>query len=209
MTYPYQLTMRNPLLVAAVAVLLTGCANRPDAVYELANKTDANVGLLTQQLHQIASDSSELYGKRVDNIARQAHVTSAGRAKLDADLWLTKKVGDGDDLVVMNDLKESLKLFSDAAASVESADKARRDQLAAARVKIDEITEPLGKVTSALTALAKQESTQERAKIVVAFGKEVREDVKKQLDDGSSSSNAAKALIDKIKAASVPPTLTK
>lgn len=197
------------LLATAIASSLAGCANKPDAVYELASKTDANVGLLSAQLHQIARDSNELYDKRADNIARQWRATAQGRATLDADVWLTRKVGDGGDLAVMDDLKKSLHLSDEAVAAVESADKARREQLATAKVKIDEKTEPLGKVTSALGALASHESAQERAKLVAGFGKEVRDDVKKQLDDGTASSNAAKALVDKVKAASAPASATK
>jgi len=195
---------RRACLAVAASAVSAGCANRPDAVYELANKTDANVGLLAAQLHQIARDSDELYDKRAANIARQAQVTAQARGRLTADLWLTKKVGDGSDLTLMDDLKDWLSQADQLARSAQDADKTRREALAAAKERIDEKTVPLGKVSSALSALAKRETAEERAKLIAGFGKEVRDDVKKELDDGAASSNAAKALLDHIKGAAAP-----
>lgn len=192
------------LVSIVAAVLLTACASQTNAVDELANKTDANVGLLSAQLRQMVRDNDELYDWRVANIAREARVTAQVRARFAGDLWLTKKVGDSSDLSLMEELEDWLRQADELATSVEDADKVRRAELAAAKQKIDAKTEPLGKVSSALSALAKRESAQERAKFMASFGKEVRDDVKKQLDDGAESSNAAKALLDHIKGAAAP-----
>lgn len=194
----------TPLLAAAAMVLLTGCASRPSAVYELANKTDANVGLLAAQLHQIAQDAKALYDRRATHIAQQARESAQARVRLTTDLWLTRKVGDGGDLALMDELEDWLTQADKLAADAEVADRARREEIAAAKVKMDEKTEPLGKASSALSALAQRESARERAKLIAGFGKEVRDDVKKQLDDGSASSNAAKALLDQVKHPTAP-----
>lgn len=191
-------------IAAAGSMALAGCASTPDAVYELANKTDANVGLLSAQLHQIALDSSELYDRRASNIAWQASATAQMRIRFTTDLWLTRKVGDADDLALMGDLEDWLKQANDLAASAEEDDKTRRAQLAAGKVKIDEKAVPLGKVANALSALATRETAKERAKMIASFGKEVRNDLKKQLDDGSTSSNAAKALLVQAKVFAAP-----
>lgn len=188
--------------ITAIALLagLGGCASTPEPVLQLAEKSSANAGVVGARLRQLAEASDALYASRAANVADLHAVNAAERASLDYDLALTRKVGQSADLTLMKDLQawavEVDKLFAQSAG----AEKTLRDELTAAQVKIDAKAQALQKVAQTLTSLAQQESAGDRARLMAAFAKEVRDDVKKQLDDGSESANAAKALLNQLKA---------
>jgi hypothetical protein len=188
--------------IAVIAALawLGGCASTPEPVLQLAEKSSANAGVVSARLRQLADASDALYANRAANISHLHAVNASQRASLEYDLALTRKVGQEADLALMKELQawtaEVDKLFADAAG----AEKTRREELAAAQVKIDTRSHALQKVAQTLSSLAQKESAGERAKLLAAFASEVRDDVKKQLEDGSASSAAAKDLLDHLKA---------
>ena len=190
------------LRIAVIAALacLGGCASTPEPVLQLADKSSANAGVVSARLRQLADASDALYASRAANISHLHAVSANQRASLNYDLALTRKVGQDADLALMKEMQTWTasvdQLFADAA----DAEKTRRDELAAKQVKIDTRSQALQKVAQTLSSLAKEDSTGERARLLAAFAGEVRDDVKKQLDDGSASSTAAKALLDQLKA---------
>jgi hypothetical protein len=190
---------RRTFLIAAF-VLLGGCASTPEPVLQLAEKSSANAGVVSARLRQLADASDALYASRAANISHLHAVNANQRASLEYDLALTRKVGQDADLALMKDVQawtaEVDKLFADAAG----AEKTRRDELAAAQTKIDAKSQALQKVAQILSTLAQKESASDRARSLAAFATEVRDDVKKQLDDGSASATAAKKLLDHLKA---------
>ena len=197
-----------PHLLALVSVTVTtGCANTPQSALDLAEKSSANVGVVSARLDQIAADSNDLFARRVANISRLNATVTSQRAQLDYDIALTVKVGEDADIALMKDLQawvaDSNKIFSDA----EAATKQRQDQLVGAQQKLDTKRTALQSVAQTLAALSKKESLTDRVKLIKDFSVEVRDDAKKQLDDGSKSSTAAKALLDKIKGST--PTVVK
>lgn len=192
--------INHRIAVIAALAYLGGCASTPEPVLQLAEKSSANAGVVSARLRQLADASDALYANRVANISHLHAVNSSQRASLEYDLALTRKVGQEADLALMKELQawtaEVDQLFADAA----EAEKTRRAVLAAAQVKIDTRSQALQKVAQTLSSLAQKESASERAKLLAAFASEVRDDVKKQLEDGSASSAAAKELLDHLKA---------
>lgn len=188
------------IAVIAALACLGGCASTPEPILQLAEKSSANAGVVSARLRQLADASDALYANRAANISHLHAVSASQRASLQYDLALTRKVGQEADLALMKELQawtaEVDQLFADAAG----AEKTRREELAAAQVKIDTRSQALQKVAQTLSNLAKKETAGERAKLLAAFAGEVRDDVKKQLEDGSASSAAAKELLDHLKA---------
>lgn len=190
----------HPFCRVAFAVLaLSGCASTPDSVHELAGVTSANVGVLGARLRQVTDESNRLYARRVENVA-QLHADNARtRAEYSYDLALTKKSGDKDDLDLIEELEawvaEVDKIFADSA----NAGKERREALLAGQVRIDTKTQALQKIAESLSALAREASRAERVKAFQKFASEVAKDVKKELDSGSDSANAAKKLLDEVR----------
>jgi hypothetical protein len=189
---------KHVAFLAALACF-AGCASTPEPVLELAEKSSANVGVVSARLRQLSDQSGALYANRAANISHLHAVNATQRAHLEYDLALTRKVGQEADLALMKDLQdwtaEVDRIFSESAG----AEKARREELLVARASIDTRTQALDKVAQTLSALAQKESAGDRARLMAAFALEVRDDVKKQLDDGSNASAAAKALLDQLK----------
>lgn len=182
---------------ASTAILLFGCAT-PAPVHQLAEVTSANVGVLGARLKQLADESDRLYTRRVENVAHMHAVNEQSRARYLYDLALTEKSGDKKDLDLKKDLEawkaEVDKLFAAAA----NAERQRRDALLADKAKIDTKAQALQKIAETLSTLAKEETREERIRALGKFASEVRDDVRKELDSGTSSANAAKALLDDI-----------
>jgi hypothetical protein len=189
---------RRPFLIVCWTAALAGCATSAP-VLELADKTSANVGVLSAQLRQLATESDQLYTQRVNNISQLAGVNARARAQLTYDLALTRKVGQQSDIDTANDLQawkqEVDQIFADAA----SAEKQRHDELLGKQTRLDVKGQALQQVAAALSTLASKESPAERAQAIAKFATATRGDIKSDLDSGTQSAAEAKALLDQIK----------
>jgi hypothetical protein len=187
------------VIVASVAAQLVGCST-PVPVLDLAEKTAANAGILSTRMHQLAAESDSLFVNRVHNIEALISGVAEQRAAFDLDVLLTRRAGQQADLEMLDNIRRR-RVETDAITAARGADAAleRRKALLDAQVKHDTRTEALHSVAEKLTVLAKESSTEERAKLFTQFARAVRDDVRKQLDDGSAASKAAKELIDELK----------
>jgi hypothetical protein len=184
-------------------LVATGCAT-PPPVHELADKTSANVGIVSARLRQLADESNRLYASRADNIARLDGANATARANLAYDIALTRKVGQQADVDLIKDIQAWMAEIDQIAAGAADAEKQRRGALLASQAKIDAKSQALQKVAETLAALAKEESVAERVKLLQKFAVEVRDDMKKELDDGSVAATRAKALLEHVRATLAP-----
>jgi ribosomal protein L17 len=183
------------IVVACAA--LAGCAT-PQPVLDLADKTSANVGIVSTRLRQLSDESNRLYASRAENISRMQAANTTARANLAYDVALTQKSGEGDDLALMADLQAWVKSVDQIFVAAAEEEKKRRDALLAGQTTIDTKSQALQKVAETLAALARQESVADRVRLLQKFVTEVRDDLKKELDNGSESSKQAKALLDQL-----------
>lgn len=192
----------NICLKACVSVgaviLLFGCAT-PDSVHQLAEVTSANVGVLGTRLNQLSEESDRLYARRAENVAHMHSVNEQSRARYLYDVALTEKSGDKKDLDLKKELEAWKAEVDNIFAAAVGAEQRRRDSLLAGEVKIDTKAKDLQKIAETLAVLAKEESREERIRALRKFASEVRDDVKKELDSGTASANAAKNLLDKVR----------
>lgn len=191
-------------LLASMATQLAGCST-PAPVLELAEKTSANAGILSTRMHQLAAESDGLYVNRVHNIEALNSGVAEQRAAFDLDVLLTRRAGQQADLEMLDSIRRR-RAETDAITAARGADAAleRRKALLDAQVKHDMRTEALQSVAEKLSVLANESSTEERAKLFAQFARAVRDDVRKQLDDGSAASKAAKELINELKSDLTP-----
>ena len=68
------------------------------------------------------------------------------------------------------------------------------------QTRIDAKSPQLQRVAETLSALAKEDSASDRVQFLRKFVLEVRDDTRKNLQDGSDSAEAAQKLLDKIRA---------
>jgi hypothetical protein len=196
------LKLRN-LCVAVACAASAGCTT-PQPVLDLADKTSANVGIVSARLRQIAAESNRLYASRTDRIVRMQNDNADIRARLAYDKALTTKVGERADLELIDDLQGWVKQVDEIYAQAADGEKQRRDALLARQTKIDAKSPQLQKVAETLSALAKQDSAADRVKFLKTFVVEVRDDTRTNLEDGSESAKAAQALLDKIRGKTPP-----
>jgi hypothetical protein len=184
--------------------MLAGCAT-PQPVLDLAEKTSANVAVVSTRLRQISDESERLYAMRADNIARLRATNATARANLAYDTALTRKVGEQADVEMVADLQTWVKEVDDIFAAAADVEKQSREALLGRRLAIDTKSQALQKVAETLAALANKETFDERVRLLANFAAEVRDDLKKNLDDGSASSAQAKALLDQIRSSLTHP----
>ena len=192
-----------PLILVA-CVVAVGCAT-PQPVLDLAGKTSANVGIVSTRLRQLSDESNRLYTRRADNISRMEASNTTYRANLAYDTALTKKVGDQGDIELVADLKAWVKEVDEIFTAAAEEEKKRRDALLAGQTTIDTKSQALQKVAETLAALAREESAADRVRLLQKFVVEVRDDLKKELDNGTESSAQAKALLDQLRSSFASP----
>lgn len=192
------MNLQRKLCTLAASLLASGCATTPDAVHGLAETTSANVGVLGARLKQLAEESDRLYARRVANVAHLHGANERARVNYAYDVALTKKSGDKSDLDLIEELKAWVAEIDTILAASANAEQERAKTLLAGQQKIDTRSQALKKVADSLSALAKQESREERLKALRNFALAVRDEVKKELDSGEESAKSAKALVDHV-----------
>ena len=189
------MSARLSIMIACAA--LAGCAT-PQPVLDLAGKTSANVGIVSARLRQLSAESSGLYASRADNVSRLQASNTTARANLAYDVALTAKSGEAADLDLMADLQTWVTSIDQIFAAAAEDEKKRRDALLAGQTTIDTKSQALQKVAETLAALAREESVADRVQLLQKFAKEVQEQLKNDLDNGTESSKQAKALLDRL-----------
>src|SRR5262249_24122814 len=114
------------------------------------------------------------------------------RQRANADEWssIDTRIKD------LTSLRDQLQQIEAAAAKSE---KQRRDEILAARVELDTYTSAMRAAASALGALAAVETSADRARFTAMFAADVTKEVRASLEKSDKASQAAKALIDKVK----------
>jgi hypothetical protein len=190
--------MRPTRAVGVLLLLMGGCAAPPE-IYELADKTGANVGIVGARLSQLAQESDRVVASRADAALKLREANARIRADYTYDVALVRKVGEGRDLDLVEDMKKWGSDVDAIFAGVAEAIKKQREALTAGQTKIDTKAPALQKVAQTLSALAKQESTVDRVKALRSFASEVRDEMKQQLDSGSQSARDAQKLIEHVR----------
>ena len=192
------LTDAQKLLLTILCVAAGGCAT-PQPVLDLADKTSANVAIVSARLRQVSAESDRLYASRADNVSRLHGIIATQRAHLTYDQALTRKSGQGGDLELMTEMQAWTKQVDDIFAAAAQAEKERRDALTQGQTRIDTKTQILQQVAETLSALAARETVAERAQVLQKFASEVRDDIDKKLKEGTGSAADAKKLLDKLR----------
>jgi len=197
-------SLQHWAFAGALALLLGGCQTTPPEVYELAEKSGGNAGAFQGHLAAMAAQSTKLAQQRADNIV----ALEAGTARLDAylrrELYMQQHANTPEAWSEINDLLGRLTALRDNLITIEQsatiASEDRRKELLAQQKALETYKAALKDTATALAALARRESAEERAKFLAGFARTVREDMKKAVADGDKAALAAKALIDSIKA---------
>jgi hypothetical protein len=176
---------------------LSACAT-DRAAERLAEKTAANTGVISAHLRNLAQDSADLADRRAANVA-SLHATNARRrASYQYDLALTKKAGGSKNLALIEKVEAWGKEVDAIFKAAEGAEKDRRAAVLATQIALDTKSEALAQIAEALAALAKEDSTKDRAAFLAGYVIELGKEADAQLNQSNKSAVAAKQLLSDI-----------
>jgi len=190
---------RYILLSALLLLVLSACSTR-QPVRDLAETTAANAGVVGAQLKRLAQESSELADLRATNIARLHAANAQLRANYNYDIALTKRSGGQSDLTLITLLEAWGKEVEDIFRAAENAEKERKAAILSTQTALDPKSESLTQVAQALATLAKEESSEDRARFLAGYARQLDAEIKTQLEQNNRSATEAKKLLGEVKA---------
>lgn len=191
------------LAAVAFSLALAACKT-PPAVYGLAEKTGANTGVLQGHLADLSASSMQIAQRRADHIVAMEAFNAQLDAKLKRELYMQQRARAGDDWdQVKSSIDELTALRDDLLKIAQTArinEAARRKELLVAQTELETYKAALRDTAAALAALSHVESDSERAKLLIAYARDVRTELKKALDSDTAAAKASNKLIDAVKA---------
>lgn len=168
----------NKTLLIAL-FLLCGAANAAaDAAVELANKTAANVAIVSSALAEHQKMFNAIATTRAENILSVLKIAAKGQQAAEREVAILKQTG-GDDIVKMFD---ALCDLGERAAAIstqtDAANAAAMADITASYTPLAISTEKLDRAAKMLATLAKQQTDEDRAKNLLKFLKDTRDEAK-------------------------------
>ena len=194
--------IRCTFICVSGALFLLGC-HTPPAVYELAEKSSANAGVFQHHLGDLADASRALAGERADLIVSMESFNARLDGFIKREIYMRQQSNKPGDWSGIDALMKKLTALRDDIVRIEQASRIaeqdRRQEILAKRTDLNTNAAAMRDASNALNALAKRESTAERARFIGRFLQDVRDDARAALEKADKTSQDAKVLIDKIK----------
>ena len=182
----------NKAWSVALALSVGAAQAAPDAPPELAALTAQNIAMLSSAISAHQAGMNDLATTRAAHIVSVSRLSVDARQSTDRELDILKQTG-GAEIVKMF---QALCDHGDRAALVssqgEAAEAAAKADIAAAYAPLAFATDQLDRAANTLAGLAKKQSTQDRARTLLQFAKDVRDESAKL----SQASDAAKTGAD-------------
>ena len=191
--------MTHLVIIAMAALLMAGCTGSSSEVRRLAEKTGANVGVISAQLDRLEQNSREVAELRADNIARLHGANARLRARYEIDIELTRRSGGGANLGLVDQIRAWGDKVQAILAKAENAEAERKTQILATQTSLDTRKKALTKIAQGLAELANEEKAKDRVRFLSGFAKEVHAEFEKAVEADTRSAKAAKALLEKAK----------
>jgi hypothetical protein len=191
--------MRKVITLAFLGLLLASCAGSSPEVRSLAEKTGANVGVISAQLERLGRNSRDVAELRADNIARLHGANARLRAQYEIDIELTKKSGGEKNLALIKKVKAWRDKVQAILDKAENAEAERKEQILKTQTSLDTRKKALAEIAQGLAALANEETAKDRVRFLKGFAKELKTAFDEAIEADTKSAKAAKSLLDKAK----------
>jgi hypothetical protein len=192
--------MSKPFAVFSSFVLVLSACATEQPVRNLAERTAANAGVISAQLKRLNHESSEVAELRATNIATLHAANAQLRANYNYDMALTKRSGGQSNLNLINLLETWGKEIDEIFKVAENAEKERKAAILSTQRALDPKSESLAQVAQALATLAKEESSEDRARFLAGYARQLDAETKTQLELNNRSATEAKKLLGQVKA---------
>ena len=195
--------MKSNMATLVLSVLLGGllvACSTPSGVRNLADKTAANVGIISTHLQRLEQNSAEIATLRAHNISRLHAANTELRARYKYDVELTKKASGEGFLGLIRQIKEWGDKVKEIFAKAENAEAALKTQILATRTELDTKSKALAEISQALATLAKEDKLSDRVRFLKGYAKDLKKELDTALEADNKSAAAAKTLIEGAKA---------
>ena len=149
-------------------------------------------------MEQLASASKQITERRAANIAQLHLANTRLRAEYIYDIELTKKSGDQANLKLIDTISAWAEQVETIFATTDAAESQRREEMLEATQALSTKSKVLRSIAQSLASLAEEESFQDRAKFLTGFAKQLKTDVKTQLEQGRNAATEARNELDKL-----------
>lgn len=194
--------LRRLLAPLPIALSLAACQT-PPAVYDLAEKTSANTGVFQHRLADLSAGSRALAGQRADLIVSMEAFNVELDGFIKRELYMRQQSASSADWAKIDALMKKLATLRDEIIRIETmakiAQQDRRQEIVSGQSDLNVNAAAMREAATALNALAKAESSEERARFIGGFLKNVRDEVNAALKKDDKSAQAANTLVNKIK----------
>ncbi len=195
--------VRRAAAFAFVAIASAGCQT-PSAVYDLAEKTSSSAAVFQNHLAEVAAQSKSLAQERADHVVSMDAFNAQLDAVLKRELYMQQHANSAADWKEIKSRMEELTALRDELIKIEQSatilENERRKEILAKQTDLNTYKTALRDLANALNALARKESKSERAQFIGKYLREVSDDLNESLKKSDKTSQAAKALVDDLKA---------
>ncbi len=195
--------MKSNMATLVLSVLLGGllvACSTPSGVRNLADKTAANVGIISTHLQRLEQNSRDIAEFRAANIAQLHAANTELRARYEYDVELTKKANGGGFLGLIRQIEEWGDKVKEIFATAEKAEAALKTQILATQTELDTKSKALAEIAQALATLAKEDKLSDRVRFLKGYAKDLKKELDTALEADDKSAAAAKKLIEGAKA---------
>ncbi len=195
--------MNSNIATLVVCALLTGllaACSTPSDVRNLADKTAANVGIISTQLQRLERNSRGIAEFRAANIAQLHAANTELRARYKYYVELTKKASGEGFLGLIRQIKEWGDKVKEIFAKAEKAEAALKTQILATQTELDTKSKALAEIAQALATLAKEDKLSDRVRFLKGYAKDLKKELDTALEADNKSASAAKKRIECEKA---------
>lgn len=177
----------------------------PDAAEELAALTAKNMAIVSTSLTAFGEGVNDTAATRAAHILTVRNLAYAGH-KITTDKVRELQRNDGGEIVKLFEaLREHGDIAAQAPLQAAAADAAAKAEIAASYAPLKISTEKLDSAATTLAKLSKEQTDAERAKFLVQFMKDTRDETKRLLEEAkapkATADDAMKTKVDESVAA--------
>jgi len=187
------------LIFRTITLLLSCCAVTAwaeSAVTDLAEVTGTNIGFVSAKLSEHQQGINAIALKRIDLIASVERMAAEGRLNVDREVAILKQTGGADLVKLLDALRDYADKAAAAPTQLDAVQAQAKKDITAVYKPLAVSTDKLDSAAKSLASLAKAKTREERAKFLISYLKEARDDVNKLKQESAASKDSGDQALD-------------
>lgn len=187
------------LIFRTIALLLSCCAVTAwaeSAVPDLAEVTGTNIGFVSAKLTEHQQGINAIALKRIDLIASVERMAAERRLSVDREIATLKQTGGADLVKLLDALRDHADKAAAAPTQLDAVQAQAIKDITSVYKPLTVSTNKLDSAAKSLASLAKVKTREERAKFLISYLKEARDDVNKLKQKSTASKDSGDQALD-------------